>query len=39
MVLSELSLDLHLPDEILENPIIKGLRDAANDIICFVNVV
>lgn len=37
--LTEHSSNLNLPDKVLEDPIIKGLSDAANDIICFINVV
>lgn len=37
--MTELSSNINVPDKIFEDPIIKGLEDAANDIICFVNVV
>lgn len=37
--LTELTSNIDLPDKVFEDPIINGLCDAANDIICFANVI
>lgn len=34
----EYSLDLDLPDEVFENPIIKGMSDATTDLMTWPNV-
>ena len=34
----EYSLDLDLPDEVFENPIIKAMSDATNDLMTWPNV-
>lgn len=34
----EYSLDLDLPDEVFENPIIKAMSDATDDIMTWPNV-
>lgn len=38
IVMIEYSLDLDLPDEVFENPIIKGMSDATNDLMTWPNV-